>query len=60
MFRFETQIARVSRAMAKIVNQEAWHKGRRHRVHDLIRGSLDFSQPQHPESPPSTLHERSQ
>jgi len=41
MFRFETTIARVSRAVAEIVNKEAGHNGHKNRVHDLGRGSLN-------------------
>jgi len=40
MFRFEAQIAWVSRAIAQIVNNEAGHKERKNQVHDLFRASL--------------------
>ncbi len=40
MFKFEAFIDRNSRAMAKIVNNEAGHKGRKNRVHDWSIGSI--------------------
>jgi len=36
------QNSRVSRAIAKVYNNEAGHNGRKNRVHDLIRSSLSL------------------